>query len=193
MKSKLAIITIALGTCLTTTLSFANTAKRPETYKPATIGCVIEAAQSYKIPPALMLAVASVEGGKNGTASRNKNTTYDIGHFQLNTMHWKKGGFFSDTDMGEARWNGCYNAKLASRLMRYQLDLHGKKDFWTAAAAYHSVTPRHNARYRRLLQKKTYEWQAWLNQVGKVCAARSNKASPCKVAYVPPKRQVVRR
>lgn len=154
--------------------------------RPATIACVIQAAKSYKIPPALMLAVASVEGGKNGTVSRNSNGTYDIGHFQLNTSHWKRGGFFSDYDMEQARWDGCLNARMASKLMRWQFDNRSSKDWWTVAASYHSTTPRHNQRYRKLLMAKTREWQRWLARVDAACSRRANNAHPCHIAYALP-------
>lgn len=150
-------------------------------YEPATISCVITAAQAYKLPPALMLAIASVEGGKNGTASRNSNGTYDIGHFQLNTTHWRKGGFFSQYDMERARWDGCLNARMASRFMRWQLDNRASRDWWTAAASYHSATPRHNERYKRILIAKAREWQSWLNTVNAACSRRSDKTQPCHV------------
>lgn len=150
-------------------------------YSPATITCVISAAQAYKIPPALMLAVASVEGGKNGTASRNTNGTYDLGHFQLNSAHWKEGGFFSKYDMERARWDGCLNALMASRLMRWQFDNRSSRDWWTVAASYHSTTPQHNRRYRKLLIAKTREWESWLGKVNAACSKRSDKTKPCQV------------
>lgn len=155
--------------------------ERTKQHSPATISCVIAAAQAYKIPPALMLAVASVEGGKNGTASRNTNGTYDLGHFQLNTAHWKKGGFFAEYDMERARWDGCLNAHMASRLMRWQFDNRASRDWWTAAASYHSTTPRHNARYKKVLMAKTREWESWLKKVNAACARRTDKTQPCHV------------
>ncbi|MBR5951344.1 MAG: transglycosylase SLT domain-containing protein [Actinomycetaceae bacterium] len=190
-KEVLALIaTIVIAA--TPSVSTAAQGKKQQ-YAPATISCVIDAAQAYKIPPALMLAVASVEGGKNGTASRNTNGTYDLGHFQLNTTHWRKGGFFSDYDMQRARWDGCLNAHMASRLMRWQFDNRGGRDWWTAAASYHSTTPRHNARYKKILIAKTREWERWLANVSAACSRRIDKTRPCHIAYAAPVRKTVKR
>ncbi|WP_240533915.1 hypothetical protein [Aeromonas veronii] len=43
----------------------------------------------------MLLALASVEGGKNGQFVGNTNGSKDIGHFQINTIHWKQNGRFA--------------------------------------------------------------------------------------------------
>jgi len=65
--------------------------------RPATIYCVIRAAQKQGVPANVLLALASVEGGKNGQFVGNTNGSRDIGHFQINTIHWKQNGRLRST------------------------------------------------------------------------------------------------
>lgn len=131
---------------------------------PASIQCVIEAARRQGVPANIMLAIASVEGGKNGQRVRNTNGTYDIGHFQLNTMHFDEGGMFTRVGIKaqDAAWRGCYNAELAAWIVRKQLDKPGSQDYWVRVANYHSATPKFNAIYRSKLIPLADRWGRWL-------------------------------
>lgn len=129
---------------------------------PANIPCVIQAAIRQNVPANVLLALASVEGGKNGQLVRNKNGTYDIGHFQLNTMHFGKNGVFSHISKDDAAWRGCYNAELAAWFLRQRLNAPGSVDYWTRVANYHSATPEFNAIYRGKLIPLAARWGRWL-------------------------------
>ena len=48
--------------------------------------CIFTAAQTYSVPPTVILGVLNVEGGKVGMASSNTNGTYDLGPMQINTI-----------------------------------------------------------------------------------------------------------
>ena len=93
-------------------------------YKPADLDCVLAAASRQNVPANVLLGLSSIEMGKNGQAVRNKNGSYDLGHFQINSVHFGKNGIF--TKMGiraeDAQWRGCYNAELAAYLLRTHLD-----------------------------------------------------------------------
>jgi hypothetical protein len=47
------------------------------------ISCINHAAVEFHVPAALIVSVLSIEGGANGTISRNKNRTYDMGMMQI--------------------------------------------------------------------------------------------------------------
>ena len=74
---------------------------------PATIPCVITAAVRHGVPANVLLALASLEGGKNGQLVRNTNGSYDVGHFQINTIHFGEKGVFNHIRKDDAAWRGC--------------------------------------------------------------------------------------
>lgn len=139
---------------------------------PATIQCVIEAANKHNVPAHVLLGIASKEYGRNGQTVRNTNNSYDMGHFQLNTIHFRPGEAFGHIKMEDARWRGCYNAELAAWHLNRQLTKKGKEgvDFWTRAGGYHSWTPGPNRIYvhgtakNKGLKHYAQEWLVWLNK-----------------------------
>lgn len=135
--------------------------------RPATIDCVIRAAQKQGVPANVLLAIASIENGKNGQIVSNPNGSRDIGHFQINTVHWKKNGRFArypSITQQDVAWRGCYNAELAAWLLRQHINEPTGQDFWTRVAYYHSKTPKHNAVYRTKLIHYAIRWGNWLQQ-----------------------------
>jgi hypothetical protein len=139
---------------------------------PANIRCVIEAAKKHSVPPHILLGIASKERGKNGQTVKNSNDSYDLGHFQLNTIHFQPGQVFGHINLEDARWRGCYNAELAAWLLNRQLTLKSKQgeDFWTKAGGYHSWTPKYNRIYvygtakNKGLIHYAQEWDNWLKR-----------------------------
>lgn len=130
---------------------------------PADIPCVIQAALRQGVPANVLLALASVEGGKNGQFVRNTNGTDDVGHFQLNTMHFdSQAGVFRHISKTDAAWRGCYNAELAAWFLRQRLESPSGGDYWTRVANYHSATPKFNATYRGKLIPLAARWGRWL-------------------------------
>ena len=135
--------------------------------RPATIECVIEAAQRQLVPVNVLLALASNEGGKNGSAVKNLNGSFDFGHFQINSIHWDKGGAFENNPnitKEYVRWRGCYNAELAAWLLKKALVENTGQDFWTRAANYHNKKPEFNAIYRKKLIASAISWGNYLKQ-----------------------------
>lgn len=129
-----------------------------------TLSCVADIASKHNIPLEIMLAVQSVERGNTGQAVRNTNGTYDLGAFQINTIHLdfvkKNGGTKEDVLK-----RGCFNAEIAGKLLKRALNEKSKQhlDLYTRASGYHSWTPVHNQRYRTKLVKYANEWKSWLN------------------------------
>lgn len=134
----------------------------------ATLNCVIQAARSEGVPLFVLLGIQSKERGENGQI----NASNDLGHFQINTQHFRAGGMFSNIDMNLARHDGCLNATLAAKVLKSRLQSNGSADFWTKAAAYHSWTPQLNAIYRNgTLKNKglieySMQWKKWLELNG---------------------------
>lgn len=134
---------------------------------PATIECVIEAANKQDVPANILLAIASQEAGKNGQLVVNKNGSIDISHFQINTSNWNRGGAFARypaITKEAVQWRGCYNAELAAWLLHKHLTEDSNPDFWTRVANYHSKTPSLNATYRSALIPLAIRWGKWLQQ-----------------------------
>ena len=55
--------------------------------RPLTVECVFDAARASGMPAAALFAILATEGGKTGEALSNRNGTWDLGPFQINTVH----------------------------------------------------------------------------------------------------------
>lgn len=114
--------------------------------------CLMLAAQNYNVPPAVMLGIMRVEGGRVGQAvGPNKNGTYDLGPMQVNTMHlpllaqyWKVN---TSTAMKMVKDDACVNVNVAAWILRQRLNESG--NLTLAIAHYHSKTPKFGYVYAR--------------------------------------------
>jgi hypothetical protein len=129
----------------------------------ARIVCSIQEAQRYGLPPAVMLAVAQIEGGRPGLAVRNTNGTFDLGPMQLNTA-WLATLRPYGVDPRWAMARGCYPYQLAAWRIRAHV-LGDKGDYWTRVANYHSRTPSQNRPYRAQVIVSASRWNTWLQRV----------------------------
>lgn len=133
----------------------------------ADLNCVMAVAKNENVPLYVFLGIHSMERGKNGQTVGNKNKSLDMGQFQVNTIHFNRGGVYSHIDRNHATTDGCFNAALAAKLLKMQLSQTNRtNDFWTRAAAYHSWTPSYNAKYKVGLIKYSNDWKAWLLKKG---------------------------
>ncbi len=106
--------------------------------------CILLAANTYHVPPAVMIGIMHVEGGRIGQeVGPNVNGTYDLGPMQVNTRWLPTLQRLWKVDTATARsWvrdNGCVNVHVAAWILRQKLDDTGS--LWAAIAAYHSLTP----------------------------------------------------
>ncbi len=122
--------------------------------------CSIKAAERYRVPANIILAIAEKEGGKPGQWVRNSNGTFDVGPMQFNTAYLGDLAQYGITAEDVAS-EGCYAFDLAAWRVRGHI-LRDKGDIWTRAANYHSRTPKHNAVYRADLKSKAAKWADWL-------------------------------
>lgn len=126
--------------------------------KPLTASCLVHAANSYAVHPDVLLAILMVEQGTVGKNSRaNSNGTYDIGPFQINSMHRQRLAALGISEE-ELRNDGCLNAAVAAWQLRQVLTpekesrISSADEYLSAIANYHSATPKYNAVYAQRLR-----------------------------------------
>lgn len=113
--------------------------------------CLAMAAQTYQVPPQILVGILHVEGGKVGQQVRNTNGTYDLGPMQINTL-WtkelaKEWGVSRSTAKKLIRDDACTNINVAAWIFRRNLD--ESKSLYKAIAWYNSRTPHIGNRYRK--------------------------------------------
>ncbi|MDL2268234.1 lytic transglycosylase domain-containing protein [Desulfovibrio sp. OttesenSCG-928-G15] len=113
---------------------------------PLTTECVVDAARLNDLPLAALIGILAAENGRMGEALRNDNGTWDMGAFQINTIHIKELVEMGITPDAVLR-DGRVNASVAAWLLRKELDRTG--DIWKAIGAYHSRTPHRRDGYIR--------------------------------------------
>ncbi len=112
--------------------------------------CLMLASQTYSVPPAVLVGIYKVEGGKVGQEVKNTNGSYDLGPMQINTI-WmpelaKKWGVSEETAKKWVRDDACTNVGIAAWILKGHLNETG--NLAKAIAHYHSRTPRHGRRYQ---------------------------------------------
>lgn len=113
--------------------------------------CLMLAAQTYSVPPAVLVGIYKAEGGTVGMANRNSNGTYDLGPMQINTI-WmpelaEKWGVSEETAKKWVRDDACTNTSVAAWILKGHLD--ETESLSRAIAHYHSRTPHHGKRYKK--------------------------------------------
>ncbi len=143
-----AVCILLLALCLTPRLALS--AQRMKValppLHPLTADCVLDAARVSGMPVAALFAILATEGGKMGEALSNKNGTWDLGPFQVNTVHLRElaaMGISPDAVLCDGR----VNAHAAAWLLRKEYRRTG--NLWRAIGAYHSRTPHRRDAYIR--------------------------------------------
>lgn len=113
--------------------------------------CLMIAAQTYQVPPQVLVGILHVEGGRIGQQVANKNGTYDLGPMQINTL-WvpelaKNWRVPQRVAYQWLRDDGCTNVNVAAWILRQHLTETGS--LAKAVANYHSKTPTLGANYKR--------------------------------------------
>ena len=110
----------------------------------ALAACLMLAANTYHVPPAVMIGIMHVEGGRVGQeVGPNFNGTYDLGPMQVNTR-WLPGlaaNWHVDNKVARAwvRDNGCVNVHVAAWILHDKIAQAGS--LYGGIAYYHSATP----------------------------------------------------
>ena len=114
--------------------------------------CIFLASQQYHVPPAVMIGILQVEGGKVGQeVGPNVNGTYDLGPMQINTL-WleelsQKWKVSHDTARKWVRDDECVNVGVGAWILRQKINQTGSLS--KGIAYYHSGTPHIGKRYRQ--------------------------------------------
>lgn len=112
--------------------------------------CIEQSSERYNLPLSLLYAVLVVEGGKPGTASKNKNGSYDYGPAQINTI-WLDDLAKRGITKSELQNDGCKNIDAAGWIM--QQAIKSGKSMWEGMASYHNAKEPRNFTYRVLLYR----------------------------------------
>lgn len=112
--------------------------------------CLLLAAQTYNIPPAVMIGIHQVEGGRVGQAVGNTNGTYDLGPMQINTL-WvpELAEFWGVSQSTALRWirdDACTNMGVSAWILRQHLN--ETNSLSKAISYYHSRTPHLGRAYK---------------------------------------------
>src|SRR4051812_37052059 len=113
--------------------------------------CIFAAAQTYVVPPSVILGILNVEGGRIGQAVHNTNNTYDLGPMQINTIwlpelahYW---GVSQTRALQEVRDDACINIGVGAWILRRKMNETGS--LYQGIANYHSATPHLGHNYQR--------------------------------------------
>ncbi|KKN80598.1 hypothetical protein LCGC14_0328170 [marine sediment metagenome] len=137
----------------------ATQAQADEPITPLSYQCLQDVSQRYGIHTDVLFAILMVEGGTVGKDNAgNTNGTYDIGPFQINSMHLPEIRTKGITE-SQLRNNGCTNANVAAWILQRSVmnervlsGINDEDSYLKALARYHSATPVHNERYAGLLR-----------------------------------------
>lgn len=109
------------------------------------------AAQTYSVPPAVLIGIYDVEGGKPGQAvGPNKNGSYDLGPMQINTL-WipelaKKWNVQESSAYNWVKNDPCTNMSVAAWILKSHMN--ETRSLSQAIAHYHSRTPKIGYAYK---------------------------------------------
>jgi soluble lytic murein transglycosylase-like protein len=114
--------------------------------------CLFLSAQTYYVPPAVLLGIYQIEGGKVGQeVGPNDNGSYDLGPMQINTI-WlpelsRRWDVSEETARKWVRDDPCVNVKVAAWILRGHIN--ETKNLSQAIAHYHSRTYKYGSKYRK--------------------------------------------
>ena len=112
--------------------------------------CLMLAAQTYSVPPAVMVGILQVEGGAIGQQVKNTNGSFDLGPMQINTV-WvpELAEYWGVEQTTAAKWirdDACTNMGVAAWILRKHMNETGSLS--KAIAHYHSRTPSRGYSYK---------------------------------------------
>lgn len=113
--------------------------------------CLLAAANTYQVPPAVMIGILHVERYRGAESGPNINGSFDLGPMQVNTMWMPQLARYWGIDARKARVmvrdNVCVNMKVSAWILKQKIGEAG--DLAGGIARYHSATPALGQRYAR--------------------------------------------
>jgi soluble lytic murein transglycosylase-like protein len=112
--------------------------------------CLMLAAQTYQVPPAVLVGIMKAEGGEIGQQVKNTNGSYDLGPMQINTV-WipelaENWGVNEETALRWVRDDACTNIGVSAWILRSHLN--ETDSLPKAIQHYHSRTPHYGQPYK---------------------------------------------
>lgn len=110
----------------------------------ALAACLLLASKTYQVPPAVMIGIMHVEGGRVGQeVGPNSNGTFDLGPMQVNTRWLPELARAWGISVPKARMlvrdDGCVNVRVAAWILHQKIYETGS--VFSGIARYHSATP----------------------------------------------------
>lgn len=110
------------------------------------IECINQAAIAYYVPAKTIISVLLTEGGNVGTASINKNGTYDYGPMQINSIWLPKIAPYGYTQQ-HLQYDPCLNVQVGTWILSREIA--EGQDYWQGIGNYHSHTRKLNQHYQQ--------------------------------------------
>jgi len=127
--------------------------------------CIMEASEAYKIDPILLRAIREHERGDIGKRNLNTDGSWDMGPFQVNTVHAgelkRNYGITTHQIMNDP----CINTAVAAWHLRNKIN-ENDGDVWKGVAWYHSKTPVHGDIYLEHILNKYQTLQQMKLEIG---------------------------
>ncbi len=123
------------------------------------LACMALTSAFYQLPPRVLPSIQTVEGGRPGLASPNRNGSEDLGVMQINTLWIGPLARHTGLPPAEVRdrllHDACFNIAAAGLVFRIYLD-EARGDLMRAVGNYHSHTPvRHQAYQAKVMRSAT--------------------------------------
>lgn len=110
------------------------------------IECINQAAISYHIPAILILSVLAIENGRVGSASPNRNGTFDLGPMQINSIWLSKIRLYGLTQH-QLQYDPCVNVNVGTWILSQHI-ANDASSLWRGIGDYHSHTTLLNHSYQ---------------------------------------------
>jgi hypothetical protein len=108
------------------------------------LSCINAAAYEYQIPAKLIISVLNIERGKVGLISKNKNSSYDIGPMQINSL-WLVDLKRYGITQHDLQYDPCINVKVGTWILSKAIA--NGSNLLGGIGDYHSHTPVNNSSY----------------------------------------------
>ena len=110
------------------------------------IECINQAAITYHVPATLILSILAVENGKKGSASPNRNGTFDYGPMQINSIWLSKIRRYGYTRQ-QLQYDPCTNVNVGTWILSQQI-ANDSSSLWRGVGSYHSHAYQLNHNYQ---------------------------------------------
>ena len=113
--------------------------------------CILPASHYHQVNPLILRAILNLESSLNSNAvNTNSNGSVDLGIGQINSIHFAELDKWGVTP--QKLMDACVSTYVAAWHLKRGITKHGNT--WFGIAAYHSTTPKHNAKYQTLVFKE---------------------------------------